>query len=126
MNLRYQGVHWSHLQVSLAAIRYFVGSYKIEYSDLLAVHDRSGYIKENDDIGTTVAAFNFSNRGAHALDQNPLLESIQSILTTGTQSRPGSILKIGVDDFTKETTFRWCSNTNGLEKCDVEWRLLLA
>jgi hypothetical protein len=56
----------------------------MEYSDLLAVHDRSGYIKDNNDIGTTAAAFNFSNRGAHALDQNPLLESIQSILTTGT------------------------------------------
>ena len=81
----------------------------------------SGYMEENDTTDTDVSSFTFSTRGAHALDQNPLLELIQSISTTGTRSRPGAILKIGVDDLTKETILRWCSNTNGLESCDVEW-----
>ena len=124
MNLKYQGIHWTLLEVSLAAIRYFTGLYHVEYSDLFDVPDKHAEIDENEKTHVAAASFTFSTRGAHALDRNALLEEILSI--TGTQSRPGSILKIGVDDFSKEATFRWCNSSYGLESCDVEWRSFLA
>lgn len=104
------------LEVSLATIRYFVGSDYVEYSDLLAIHDMSVDIEDENG-----RSFTFSTRGAVALDQNSLLRAIESITKTGTVSRLDSILKIGVDNASKEIIFQWCSFTDdGLESCEVE------
>lgn len=116
LNLQYQGVCWMRLEVSLATIRYFVGSDYVEYSDLLAIHDMSVDIEDENG-----RSFTFSTRGAVALDQNSLLRAIESITKTGTVSRLDSILKIGVDNASKEIIFQWCSFTDdGLESCEVE------
>ena len=106
------------LEVSLATIRYFVGSDYVEYSDLLAIHDMSVDIEDDKLSGRS---FTFSTRGAFALDQNSLLRAIESIAKTGNVSRLDSILKIGVDNASKEIIFQWCSFTDdGLESCEVE------
>jgi hypothetical protein len=123
-NLKYQGILWKRLEVSLAAIRFFVGSDHVEYSDLFDVHGRHAEINENEKTGVAAASFAFSTRGAHALNRNALLEAIQSMSIVGI-SRPGSTLKIGVDEFKKDTT-TWCDTTNGSESCDAEWRSFLA
>ncbi|KAL3768593.1 hypothetical protein ACHAW5_001890 [Stephanodiscus triporus] len=124
LNLKYQGVLWKRLDVSLAAIRFFVGSDHVEYSDLFDGNGRHAEINENEKTGVAAASFAFSTHGAHALDRNALLEAIQSMSIVGI-SRPGSTLKIGVDEFRKETT-NWCDTTNGSESCDAEWRSFLA
>jgi len=127
LNLKYQGIHWKRLEVSLAAIRYFVGFDHVEYSDLFDVPDKHAENDENEKTRAAAASFTFSTRGAHALDRNALLEEIQSMSITGTPSRPDSILKIGLDDLSKEATIRWCNfYNNGLESCDVEWRSFFA
>jgi hypothetical protein len=122
LNLQYQGVCWMRLEVSLATIRYFLGSDHIEYSDLPAIHDMSVDIEEDNQSGTAnVRSFTFSTRGAFALDQNLLLRAIESITKTGTISRLDSILKISVDNASKEIIFQWCRFTDdGLESCEVE------
>jgi hypothetical protein len=120
LNLQHQGVCWMRLEVSLATIRFFLGSDHVEYSDLLAIHDMSVDIEDDNQSGT-VRSFTFSTLGAFALDQNSLLRAIESITKTGTLSRLDSILKIGVDNASKEIIFQWCSFTDdGLESCEVE------
>jgi hypothetical protein len=120
VNLKYQGIRWKRLEVSLAAIRYFVGSDHVKYSNLF--HDMQSEIDENETTGSADASYTYSNQGAHALDQNALLEAIQNMSITG----PSTILKIGFDDLSKEAIFRLCNSDNGLESCDVEWRSFLA
>lgn len=89
--------------------------------------DKHAENDENEKTRAAAASFTFSTRGAHALDRNALLEEIQSMSITGTPSRPDSILKIGLDDLSKEATIRWCNfYNNGLESCDVEWRSFFA
>jgi hypothetical protein len=121
VNLKYQGIRWERLEVSLAAIRYFVGLDHVKYSDLFHVDDKQAKIDENETTGSALTLFSYSTRGAHALDRNALLEAIQSMSITGLSS----VLKIGLDDLSKEATFRLCHSYNGLESCDVEWRSFL-
>jgi hypothetical protein len=122
VNLKYQGIRWKRLEVSLSAIRYFVGLDHVNYSDLVHIDDMQAEMDENETTSSALTLFTYSTRGAHALDRNALLEAIQSISITGSSS----ILKIGLDDLSKEALFRLCNSYNGLESCDVEWRSFLA
>lgn len=121
VNLKYQGIRWKRLEVSLAAIRYFTGLDHVKYSDIFHIDDMQGEFDENETKGLAVTSFPYSTRGAHALDRNALLEAIQSMSIKGSSS----VVKIDFNYSSKEATFRLCNLYNGLESCDVEWRSFL-
>lgn len=121
MNLKYQGLHWKRLEVSLAAMKYFTGVNHVDYLDLY--NDR---VYEEED-GNSAALLTFSSGGAHALGDNALWQTLRTRLVTGTRRRPGLSMKVGLDENSKEATFSWCkSENNGLESCELEWASILA
>jgi len=120
LNLKYQGLHWKRLDVSLAAIKYFTSVDHVEYLDLFNVN------KAPDEDDGNVALLTFSTGGAHALDNNALWQALRTRLITGTRRRPGFTLKVGLVANSRETMFSWCNIENGLENCELEWSSLLA
>ncbi len=104
LSVQYQEIVWKRIEISLATIRYFVGVDNIQYSDLHTVHDDH---------------YTISNLGAHALDDNVLLQTLEGMSKPDVQKHPDMILRIGLDESTgNEATFRWCHTVNGLEGCE--------
>ncbi|KAL7446042.1 hypothetical protein ACHAXH_009654, partial [Discostella pseudostelligera] len=64
LSVQYQEIVWKRIEISLATIRYFVGVDNIQYSDLHTVHDDH---------------YTISNLGAHALDDNVLLQTLEGM-----------------------------------------------
>ena len=95
-----------------------MGTDYLEYLDLYT--DKVGSGEEESD-----ALLTFSISGAHALENNVLWQTLRSKLATGTRRRPGLILKIHLDNNSKDTVFSWCNHENGVESCEEEWRSAL-
>ena len=120
LNAKYQGLQWKRLEVSNAALNYFVGIDHVEYLDLL----RDDIDKEKSDVE---ALLTFSKSGAHALNDNALWQALMTRLVRGTRRRPYKVATVDLDDNSWETVFRWCDDGEpGLENWEEEWRSLLS
>lgn len=107
LSVQYQQIFWKRIEISLAAIRYFVGVDHVKYSDLFTVN--------NDDHYT------YSTYGARALDDNVLMQTLHGMVKPDVQRlHPDMTLRIGFDDSSSnEVIFRWCITQNGLESCET-------
>ena len=110
LSIEYQGIVWKRIEISLAAIRYFVGVDHIKYSNLSTVqHDEHHHCA-------------YSTFGAHALDDNMLLQALYNLVAKPSVERhPDMTLRIGFDgsgSSIDKATFRWCMALDGLESCD--------
>ena len=113
INIKYQGVHWKNLVVSLAAIRYHVDVDHVNFSDT--------YTSKHDDGEEEISmALSYSTNGAHSIINNILWQRLHPGITAVDRRRPESTLKVDIDENSKELRFSWCKIENGLETCQVE------
>jgi len=110
VNIKYQGVHWKNLVVSLAAIRYHVGIDHINFLDTYTAND-------GEEINM---ALSYSTNGAHSINNNILWQRLHTGITAVDRRRPESTLKVDIDENSKELRYSWCKIENGLETCQVE------
>lgn len=107
LSIQYQDILWERIEISLAAIRFFVGVDYVNYSDFSTVLD---------DEHSTYSTF-----GAHALGDNVLLQTLHDLARQREQRHPAMTLRIGLDKGSggNEATFQWCSTQHGLESCEA-------
>ena len=101
-----RGTRWARLGASRDVLRWHVGLDHVEY---LNVQHDGGKANGED-------AFSFAAKGGRALDDNPLWRVVSG---SELRWRPGSTLKIGVDDAAGNAVFRWCYVEEDAETCDA-------